>query len=122
MNGTKKITSNVTPGGFGTALLFGIVFSVGWTPCVGAFLGSALMLASQRGTMMEGVLMLILYSAGLGVPFLISALLIDKLKETFQAIKKHYRVINLVSGIFLVIVGVMMMTGTFGYLLSLFAV
>ena len=121
LNGTKKVTSNVNPGGFGTALLFGLVFSVGWTPCVGAFLGSALMLASQRGTMLEGVFMLIMYSAGLGIPFLISALLIDKLKETFQTIKKHYRVINLISGVFLIIVGIMMMTGTFGYLLSLFA-
>ena len=122
LNNTRKMETTVTPGGFCTALLFGIVFSIGWTPCVGAFLGSALMLASQRGTMVEGIVMLVLYSAGLGIPFLFSALLIDKLKETFQAIKKHYKVINLVSGIFLIIVGIMMMTGTFGYLLSLFSV
>ena len=113
--------TKVSPTGFGTSVLFGIVFSIGWTPCVGAFLGSALMLAGQRGTMTEGILMLILYSAGLGIPFIVSALLIDKLKETFQFIKKHYRVINIISGIFLVVVGVMMMTGTFGYLLTLFS-
>lgn len=121
LNSTKKADVQVTPAGFGTSVLFGIIFSIGWTPCVGAFLGSALMLASQRGTMAEGVLMLIVYSAGLGIPFVLSALLIDRLKETFQIIKKHYRMINLVSGIFLIIVGVMMMTGAFGYLLSLFS-
>ena len=121
LNSTKKAGMEVTPAGFGTSILFGIVFSVGWTPCVGAFLGSALMLASQRGTMAEGIVMLIVYSAGLGIPFVLSALLIDRLKETFQVIKRHYRIINLVSGIFLIIVGVMMMTGTFGYLLSLFS-
>ena len=71
--------------------------------------------------MTEGIIMLIVYSAGLGIPFVLSAILIDRLKETFQVIKKHYRMINLISGIFLIIVGVMMMTGTFGYLLSLFS-
>lgn len=122
LNGTKKAQVQVNPAGFGTSILFGIVFSIGWTPCVGAFLGSALMMASQRGTMVEGVIMLVLYSAGLGIPFVLSAVLIDRLKETFRIIKKHYRIINMVSGIFLVVVGVMMMTGTFGYLLSLFSV
>ena len=57
--------------GFFPALLLGVVFSVGWTPCVGAFLGSALMLASQQGHVLEGVLMLLAYSLGLGIPFLL---------------------------------------------------
>ena len=70
--------------GFFPALLLGIVFSVGWTPCVGAFLGSALMLASQQGHMAEGVLMLLAYSLGLGIPFLLSAVLIDSLKSTLD--------------------------------------
>lgn len=73
--------------GFFPALLLGIMFSVGWTPCVGAFLGSALMLASQQGHMAEGVLMLLAYSMGLGIPFLLSAVLIDSLKSTFDWIK-----------------------------------
>ena len=58
--------------------------------------------------------MLLSYSAGLGIPFVISAVLIDKLKSTFDFIKKHYRVINTVSGVLLVLVGVLMMTGLFG--------
>lgn len=121
LNGSRKANVEFQRIGFGTSVLFGVVFSVGWTPCVGAFLGSALMMASQKGTVTAGILMLVLYSAGLGIPFIISALLLDRLKETFQSIKKNYRVINLVSGIFLVIVGIMMMTGTFGYLLAFFS-
>lgn len=107
--------------GFFSALLFGIVFSVGWTPCVGAFLGSALMLAASQGHVAEGVLMLLLYSMGLGIPFLISALLIDKLKGAFSAIKRHYRVINVVCGCLLIVMGLLMATGLFGKWVALFA-
>ena len=63
--------------GFFSALAFGVIFSLGWTPCVGAFLGSALALASQQGHVLSGVLMLLCYSLGLGLPFLLSAVLID---------------------------------------------
>lgn len=119
LNGTKKLRMEIQNIHFGISVLFGMVFAIGYTPCVGAFLGSALMMASQQGTMVAGVLMLVLYSAGLGIPFFVSALLIDKLKATFQVIKSHYRVINLVSGIFLMVLGVLMMTGSFGYFLGL---
>ncbi len=105
--------------GFFSAVLFGIVFSVGWTPCVGAFLGSALMLASQQGSALTGVLMLLCYSLGLGIPFLLSAVLIDKLKDTFSFIKRNYKIINLICGSFLVLVGVLMALGFMGKLLAL---
>ena len=105
--------------GFFSALLFGIVFSLGWTPCVGAFLGSALALASQQGHVIEGMLMLLAYSLGLGIPFVVSALLIDYLKSAFDFIKRHYRIINIISGSLLVLIGVLMATGTLGYLLQL---
>lgn len=122
LNGTKKLQMQIKNIHFATSVLFGMIFAIGYTPCVGAFLGSALMMASRQGTMTEGILMLIIYSAGLGIPFLVSALLIDRLKETFQVIKNHYRVINLVSGIFLIILGILMMTGTFGYFLAMLSV
>ena len=105
--------------GFFSAFVFGVIFSVGWTPCVGAFLGSALMLASQQAHVVEGMVMLLAYSLGLGIPFVFSAVLIDYLKGAFGWIKKHYAVINAVSGIALILVGVLMMTGTLGRLLSL---
>ena len=103
---------------FGASVVFGIIFSVGWTPCVGAFLGSALMLASQQGQVLQGMLMLLCYSLGLGVPFLLSAVLIDRLKGAFDFIKRNYRVINLLCGSFLVLVGVLMASGLLGKLLA----
>ena len=105
--------------GFFSALVFGAVFSVGWTPCVGAFLGSALMLASQQGHVREGMLMLLAYSLGLGIPFILSAVMIDYLKSAFAWIKRHYTVINAVSGGLLVVIGILMATGTLGRLLNL---
>lgn len=105
--------------GFFSAMLFGVIFSLGWTPCVGAFLGSALMLASQQGSALVGMLLLFVYSLGLGIPFLLSAVLIDKLKSTFDWIKRNYQVINRVSGGFLVVIGLLMATGLLERLLRL---
>ena len=109
-------TSNM---GFFSTVLFGMIFSLGWTPCVGAFLGSALMLASQQGSVLVGTLMLLAYSLGLGVPFILSAVLIDKLKSAFDWIKRNYKVINIVSGSLLILIGILMAAGTLGRLLSL---
>ena len=105
--------------GFFSAMVLGFIFSLGWTPCVGAFLGSALMLASQQGPVLSGMLMLLIYSLGLGLPFLISAVLIDRLKSAFDWIKSHYAIIQLFSGSFLILVGVLMATGLLGRLLTL---
>lgn len=105
--------------GFFSAMLFGVIFSLGWTPCVGAFLGSALMLASQQGSALVGMLMLLCYSLGLGVPFLLSAVLIDKLKSTFDRIKRNYQIITRISGAFLVLIGILMATGTLERLIGL---
>lgn len=105
--------------GFFSSFLFGVVFSIGWTPCVGAFLGSALMLATSQGSVAQGVIMLLLYSLGLGIPFFISSILIEKLKSAFDFIKKHYNVINKVSGGLLVVVGILMAAGLFGRFLAL---
>lgn len=105
--------------GFFSSLIFGIVFSIGWTPCVSAFLGSALMLAASSGDTLKGILMLLCFSLGLGLPFIMSALLIERLTSTFDFIKRNYRIINFISGVFLVIIGILMATGLMGYFLSL---
>lgn len=102
-----------------SSALFGIVFSIGWTPCVGAFLGSALMLASMQGHALTGTLMLLSYSLGLGIPFVISALLIDRLKNAFNFIKTHYTIINTICGGILILVGLLMMSGLLGKFLGL---
>ncbi len=120
LNIFKGINSSVNNRnlGFFSSFLFGVVFSVGWTPCVGAFLGSALMMASQQGTVLKGIIMLLIYSLGLGIPFVVSALLIDKLKSTFNFIKRNYTVINYISGALLIVVGMLMMTGFLGKYLA----
>ena len=117
----KGIKKTVDPEkmGFFPALLFGMVFSIGWTPCVGAFLGTALMLAAQQAHVLQGMLMLFLYSLGLAIPFVLSALLIDYLKNAFNWIKKHYKVINIVSGSLLILIGILMATGTFDRVIGL---
>ena len=94
-----------------SAFLFGMIYSVSLTPCVGAFLGSALALAGASGTAVKGMLLLVTYSLGLGLPFILSALLIEKLNTAFAFIKKHYRVINIVCGSFLILVGILMACG-----------
>ena len=74
-----------------SSILFGMIFAIGWTPCVGTFLGAALMIAASSQDTLKGILMLLSYSLGLGIPFIISALLIENLKGAFKFIKKNYR-------------------------------
>jgi len=104
-----------------SAFLFGMIYSISLTPCVGAFLGSALMMASAAGTMTQGLMLLITYSAGLGIPFIISAVLIEQLQGSFDFIKKHYVIINKVCGIFLIAVGVMMAFGMMNKVMAIFS-
>lgn len=103
--------TNVKVKGIFSAFLFGIVFSISHTPCVGVFLGSALTAATASGGAFSGVLLLVAYSLGMGIPFLLAAVLIDKLTGLFNSIKKNYSIINTVCGFFLIIVGVCMMLG-----------
>lgn len=119
LNRTAQTSANVKDLRFLSSVLFGIVFSIGWTPCVGAFLGSALMMASRQGGVAAGMSMLLIYSLGLGIPFVISALLLDRLKGAFGFIKRHYGTINIASGALLVAVGIFMATGVMGRFLSL---
>ena len=77
------------------------------------------MLASQQGHAVTGMLMLLCYSLGLGIPFMLSAVLIDKLKSAFGFIKRHYGVINMICGGLLILVGICMMTGWLNRLLRL---
>lgn len=118
LNRTRQASFRPARHHLASSFLFGVVFSVGWTPCVGAFLGSALMLASQQGTMMRGMFLLVLYTLGLGIPFLISAVLIDRLKSAFHWVKGHYQVITKVSGCLLVVVGICMCLGWMNRFLS----
>lgn len=110
---TVKPEVQVQPKGYLSCALLGAVFAVGWTPCTGPLLGSAMMLAASKGSMLSGAVLLAFYSLGMGIPFVLCALIIDRVKGAFAVIKRHYKLVNRVCGVFLVIVGLAMMTGLY---------
>ncbi|HZJ87824.1 MAG TPA: cytochrome c biogenesis protein CcdA [Sphaerochaeta sp.] len=87
------------------SILFGIVFAIGWTPCVGPLLGSALMMAANADLLYQGMVTLFAYALGLGIPFLLSAVLLEQLEGVFSAIKRHGKIISIASGILLLVFG-----------------
>lgn len=105
LNKTSQKNMNTKNFNFLKAILFGIIFSISWTPCIGTFLSSALLLIAKEQDIIKGIILMLLYSIGLGIPFIISAVLIEKLKNIFDFIKKHYDVIKRISGVILVIAG-----------------
>lgn len=111
LNKGKGIKTNNSKSTIISSFIFGIIFSVSWTPCVGSFLGAALSIILVSKDIIKGISLILTFCFGLGIPFIISALLIDKLKNTFDNIKKHYKVINVMCGIFLCIIGILMITG-----------
>ena len=116
LQGPQKLRlGNAKLSSFPAAVLFGIVFSIAWTPCVSTFLAAALLRAAGQGSAQEGMFMLFVYSMGLGVPFIASAVLIDRLKGAFDFIKRHYRAINIASGALLILVGILMMAGLLNF-------
>lgn len=120
LNNTKSgMNAKTKDLNFISSLILGVIFSITWTPCVGTFLGSALMLAATANHVIEGTIMLLCFSLGLAIPFLISAFLIHKLRTAFDYIKTHYKIINRICGIFLIGIGILMITGYMRYFLSL---
>ena len=93
------------------SMLFGLVFAIGWTPCVGPLLGSALMMAANAELVYKGMLTLFFYAMGLAIPFLFSALLLEQLEGVFSTIKKHAKLITIISGLFLLVFGVALTLG-----------
>ena len=86
-----------------------MLFSVTWTPCIGTFLSSALLLIASQQDMVKGIILMLLYSIGLGIPFVLSAIFMEKLREIFNFIKKNYNYIKKISGVILIIMGIYMM-------------
>ncbi len=105
LNKTKGIKQKKKDLNIISSIIFGVIFSLSWTPCVGAFLSSALILASTTGSVFKGAILLSLYSLGLAIPFIITTIFIEKVKKTFDFIKKHYNIINKIAGSILVLSG-----------------
>jgi len=98
------------------AFLLGLAFAFGWSPCVGPILGSILMLAVSKDTMIQGAILLATYSAGLAVPFLLTALLLDRFFRIFKRIQAHFHKIEITAGIILILIGLLMVIGRFDLL------
>ena len=102
----KKYHMNVKNLNFIKSLIFGMLFSISMTPCVGTFFTSALLLIATEEKLVKGIILIVLYCLGLGIPFIISAILIDKLKYVFNLIKKNYKIIKFICGLILIIMGI----------------
>lgn len=107
---TKRFDFRVNKKQFPGSILFGMVFGFGWTPCLGAFLGSALVLAGNSEKLLEGITLLLVYSIGLGLPFIISAVIFDRARIMIKKIQTYNRLISIISGLLLIIAGVLVFT------------
>jgi cytochrome c-type biogenesis protein len=109
----KRLQTSRKPAGFIGAGLVGVAFAFGWTPCIGPILAGILAVAGAQETVGQGVRLLAVYSLGLGVPFLVTALMIDRFFAAKTRISRYYHTIELVSGALLVIVGLLIFTNRF---------
>lgn len=108
---TRRQNAMLTRYGYGGSFFMGIVFSAGWTPCIGPIYGAVLTLAASGGSLPKAGLMLSAYSIGLGIPFLLTALALDQAQGLFRHLQRNMRTIELVSGVFLVLIGLLVFTG-----------
>jgi cytochrome c-type biogenesis protein len=113
LNYEKRFHTTKRPGGMAGGFLAGMAFGAGWTPCVGPILTGILLLAGQSGTAALAALYLACYSVGLGLPFLLAALFFDRFLLSAGTLRAALPVIKRVSGVLLLIIGLMILTGHF---------
>jgi cytochrome c-type biogenesis protein len=109
----KRFQTSNRPVGFFGAMLVGVAFAFGWTPCIGPILAGILTIAAGEETVGDGIRLLAVYSAGLGIPFLLTALAINRFFKAFARIRRHYHTIEVISGALLVAIGVLIFTNRF---------
>lgn len=107
----KRVHSQRKPAGPLGAMLVGVAFAFGWTPCIGPILGGILAIAGSRNSVNEGITLLAVYSLGLGIPFLLTSLAINRFFGAAKKIRRYYHAIELTSGVLLVVIGLLIMTG-----------
>ncbi len=115
----KKIHMKSKPLGIIGTCLVGMAFAVGWTPCVGPILGAILTMAATTQDIGKGIILLIFYSIGMGLPFFLSAIILHKFFEYFKTIRKYFKVISIIGGVLLIAVGTLLITGFFSSLSAL---
>jgi cytochrome c-type biogenesis protein len=104
---TKRFQYRPNRPGYAASFLIGLIFAIGWTPCVGLILGPILVLASNAGTLREGVMLLLVYSLGLGIPFLLLGLGLDRLSKLLKWLRPHSWKIEIATGIIMIVLGIM---------------
>jgi cytochrome c-type biogenesis protein len=109
----KRFNVQGKPLGMLSSFLIGGAFAFGWTPCIGPILSSILLIAANQNTIADGIILLILYSAGLGIPFLLTGIAFNYAVGVFKVIKRNYKAIELVSGLLLIFIGVLVATNQF---------
>ncbi|MCD6193524.1 MAG: cytochrome c biogenesis protein CcdA [Candidatus Aminicenantes bacterium] len=109
----RKFHLQEKPLGMLGTVIVGMAFGAGWTPCVGPILGAILTMAASTQSLIKGIILLAVYSIGLGLPFLLAGVLINKFFEYFQSIRKYFRIITIAGGVLLILIGVLLITGYF---------
>lgn len=113
LNRDTRVQTSRKPATALGALVVGMAFGFGWTPCIGPILSGILTIAGSKSTIGEGVLLLAVYSAGLGVPFFLTSLAIDRFFVASSKVRRYYRMIEIISGLLLILLGLLMITGRF---------
>lgn len=108
--GDKRVSLKHKPAGLLGSSLVGVAFAAGWTPCIGPILASILMIAATEEKVAHGIVLLLLYSIGLGVPFVLSSLAMHRFVRLFNRFKKYIRYFEIITGLFLIVVGVLIFT------------
>ncbi len=106
--GEKRISVRNKPAGYAGSFLVGLVFAAGWTPCIGPILASILMVAANEERVAQGVILLLLYSLGLGIPFLLSSLALHQFLSLFNRFKRFIRLFEIITGVFLMLIGILL--------------
>jgi cytochrome c-type biogenesis protein len=108
-----RVQANTKPASMIGATIVGISFAFGWTPCIGPILSAILLVAAQQESVNQGILLLSIYSLGLAIPFLLTALAINQFFVAFSKIRRHYHMIEIVSGLLMIVIGVLIFTNRF---------
>jgi cytochrome c-type biogenesis protein len=105
--GEKRITLHRKPAGYAGTFMVGLAFAAGWTPCIGPILAAILMVAATEENVYRGIVLLLIYSLGLGIPFFLSSLAMHQFIVAFQRFKKYIRLFEICTGIFLILLGIL---------------
>jgi cytochrome c-type biogenesis protein len=108
--GEKRVSIKHKPAGYAGSFLVGIAFAAGWTPCIGPILAAILAVAATEESVYQGIVLLLLYSLGLGVPFFLSALAMHRFLVVFNRFKKYIHIFEIITGVFLVLIGLLIYT------------